>query len=150
MAPIGETSLTTLLSTLTLTLDPTTYVFVTIPTSEFVAPFPIPLDTAVLIFREAEGVTVISPFEIAKQYHFTYQYKCRMITCAVHSSLEAVGFLAVMTRLLADKGISCNPVSAYFHDHLFVPEGKEHETVEVLEELARKAREELEGDTQQS
>lgn len=148
MAPIGETSLTALLSTLRLTLDPTTYVFVTIPTSEFVAPFPIPLDTSVLMFREAEGVTIITPFEVAKQYHFAFQYECRMITCAVHSSLEAVGFLAAMTRLLADRGISCNPVSAYFHDHLFVPEGKEHEAVEVLEELARNAREELEGEKQ--
>ena len=143
MAPIGETSLTTLLSSLTLTVDPKTYVWITIPHSQFTAPFPMPLTSLVLIFREAEGVTLVTAKETAEQHGLDYQYPSRMVTCAIHSSLEAVGFLAAMTRLLADKGISCNPVSAYFHDHLFVPEDKVDEAVQVLEGLAEQARKEV-------
>lgn len=143
---IGETSLTALLSTLTLTLDPTTYVFLTIPSSTTTSVPTRLLDTAILTFREAEGLTLIAPQVVVSQHQhhqITFQYPCRLITCAVHSSLEAVGFLAVLTRKLADSGISCNPVSAYFHDHLFVPVGREQEAVRVLEAVVREAKREL-------
>lgn len=62
-----------------------------------------------------------------------------MITCEVHSSLEAVGFLAVIAGRLRDLGMGVNPVSGFFHDHLFVPEGREGEAVEALRELAGEA-----------
>ncbi|KAK5045167.1 hypothetical protein LTR84_009500 [Exophiala bonariae] len=149
MAPIGETSLTALISTLTLTLSPTTYVFLTIPTTQFKPPYPFPLESAIMTFREAdsEGITIIAPLENARKYHqFPYQYECRLITCAVHSSLEAVGFLAVLTRELAESGISCNPVSAFYHDHLFVPVGREKDAVALLEGVVTRARKELDAD----
>ena len=63
-----------------------------------------------------------------------------MITCEVHSSLEAVGFLAVVAKRLAEVGMGVNPVSGFFHDHLFVPEGREGEAVEALRGLAGEAR----------
>jgi len=141
---IGENSLTALLSTLTLELQPQTYVFLTVPQHTPIDTIPSRLlETAILTFREAEGLTQIVPQDVALENphpEVTTQYPCRMITCAVHSSLEAVGFLAVLTRALADKGISCNPVSAYFHDHLFVPVGKEDEAMSVLEGVAREAK----------
>lgn len=59
-----------------------------------------------------------------------------MITCEVHSSLEAVGFLAVITGRLRDLRMGVNPVSGFFHDHLFVPEGREGEAVGALRRLA--------------
>ena len=67
-----------------------------------------------------------------------------MITLNVHSSLEAVGFMAVISAKLAENGIGCNPVSRFFHDHVFVPIGKEHEAVNVLEELAAEAKQKSE------
>lgn len=63
-----------------------------------------------------------------------------MITCEVHSSLEAVGFLAVITARLRGLGMGVNPVSGFFHDHLFVPEGREGEAVGALRALAGEAR----------
>lgn len=63
-----------------------------------------------------------------------------MITCEVHSSLEAVGLLAAVTARLRDLGMGVNPVSGFFHDHLFVPEGREGEAVGALRELVREAR----------
>jgi hypothetical protein len=63
-----------------------------------------------------------------------------MITLEVHSSLEAVGFLAAVTRRLAEARIGANPVSAFFHDHLFVPADRAEEAVTILEQLASDAR----------
>ena len=58
-----------------------------------------------------------------------------MITLSVHSSLEAVGFLAAITARLANAGISVNAVSAFHHDHLFVPEHRASEALRLLQDM---------------
>lgn len=63
-------------------------------------------------------------------------FRCRMITLNIHSSLEAVGFLAAITARLAAAGMGVNPVSAFYHDHLFVPADRAGEAMEVLRELS--------------
>ena len=65
-----------------------------------------------------------------------YTFPCRMITCNIHSSLDAVGFMPRLTGVLASKGIGCNPVSAFFHDHLFVSQSRAQEALTALEGLA--------------
>ena len=59
-----------------------------------------------------------------------------MITLNIHSSLEAVGFLAAVLPRLATAGISVNAVSAFYHDHLFVPIDRAQEALEILEAMA--------------
>jgi hypothetical protein len=59
-----------------------------------------------------------------------------MITLNVHSSLEAVGFIARVATELAKHGMGVNPVSGFYHDHLFVPEGRERDALEILGRLA--------------
>jgi len=56
-----------------------------------------------------------------------------------------VGFMAAVTKKLTEKGIGCNPVSGYFHDHLFVPAGREDETLEALSALAAAAKSGIEN-----
>ncbi|KAM0329871.1 hypothetical protein ACHAQA_004036 [Verticillium albo-atrum] len=131
-ASVGEKSLKKLLATLTTVLEPATYVFVTLPTSST----PPPLSEIQMIFHESEGTTIIMKLASAKERAFKYEFPSRMITLNVHSSLEAVGFLAVITNKLAAKGMGVNPVSGYFHDHLFVPEGREEEALQVLKAVA--------------
>ena len=63
-------------------------------------------------------------------------FACRMITLEIHSSLEAVGFLAAITPRLAAAGMGVNPVSAYFHDHLFVPADRAEEAMEILRQIS--------------
>ena len=91
---------------------------------------------SVCMFRENEGVSVILPRELAERHTIPYDYISRMITLTVHSSLDAVGFLAVITGKLAEHGISVNPVSAYHHDYLFVPSVKAGEAMEILAQLS--------------
>ncbi|TIW02257.1 MAG: ACT domain-containing protein, partial [Mesorhizobium sp.] len=54
----------------------------------------------------------------------------------VHSSLEAVGFLAAITTRLAAAGMGVNPVSAFYHDHMFVPAERAEEALAILRALA--------------
>lgn len=87
-------------------------------------------------FRENEGVTVILLADEAKRRGYTAAFLSRMITLQIHSSLEAVGFLARVTGRLAEAGISVNAVSAYYHDHLFVPRDRADEALSILKQLA--------------
>ncbi|KAL9610252.1 MAG: hypothetical protein Q9167_005023 [Letrouitia subvulpina] len=127
----GELSLSNLLSGLHVSLHPETFVFTTFPSS-FSPPSTLPQQ---MNFQEDEGLTVITTRQAVQQHGLKHTFPCRMITVKVHSSLEAVGFMAIMTKALAEKRVGVNPVSGFFHDHLFVPEGKEGEAMEVLEGL---------------
>jgi uncharacterized protein len=133
---VGETDLATLLSAMRPELAPGRYVFATLTPGLELPPAVAPL----LTFREQEGVTLVLDEEEARRAGLFGTFPCRMITLCVHSSLQAVGFLAAVTTRLAAAGLSVNPVSGYFHDHLFVPAGRAEEAMRILEELAAEAR----------
>ena len=86
---------------------------------------------------KAEGITLVLLHEEAEAHGIAYEFPCRMITLNVHSSLEAVGFIARIATVLAAKGMGVNPVAGFYHDHLFVPEGREGEALEILAEFTR-------------
>lgn len=135
MSAPGELSLSRLLATLKPVLSPSTFVFAT-----FRPNTPIPLSLPVqMLFREAEGTTLITTQAAANEEKIDYEFPCRMITLDVHSSLEAVGFIAFVASRLKDLGMGVNPVSGYFHDHCFVPVGREEEAIRCLEEIASEA-----------
>lgn len=112
-------------------LDSHTYVFCTMPEGVHER-----IDH-VFQFREREGVTVVTFLETAKALELDYTYPCRLITLNVHSSLEAVGLLAAVTGKLADAGVSVNAVSAFYHDHLFVPVESVEKAMALLGEFGR-------------
>lgn len=130
----GETDLDTLLGTMSAKLVDGLYVFATL--RDGVIPDGV---RPRMLFREAEGTTCILLKEEADAYGMAFEFPCRMITLEVHSSLEAVGFLARITTALAECGMGVNPVSGFFHDHLFVPDGREQDALEVLREIAEAA-----------
>ena len=129
----GEKNLTKLLASLTAKLDPDTYVSAT-TTSE--VPPGLKLR---MIFEEAEGTTLITTLEQARAHNLAYEYESRMITLDIHSSLEAVGFMAVIATRLAARGLSVNPVSAFYHDHIFVPADRADDAMSELAAIASEA-----------
>ncbi|HEY9817147.1 MAG TPA: ACT domain-containing protein [Candidatus Obscuribacterales bacterium] len=134
MSPIsGKTDLATLLTSMTPVKQEGEYVFCTVQASmaQCIAFDPIGL------FQEAEGLTLILPRPSADAHHLPYGTIFSMITLSVHSSLDAVGFLATITQALAREGISVNPVSAYYHDHLFVPVVQADTVLNCLHTLAQ-------------
>lgn len=108
------------------------FVFASIPRQALAGlPF-IPLGT----FCESEGVTVIATQIQARDAGWPAEDLWACITLMVHSSLHAVGFLAAITAALAREGISVNPVSGYYHDHLFVSWDERTRAMEALSALS--------------
>ena len=128
----GERDLATLLQTLTAKLHPDTYVFAT----RDAVPAGI---TPRMVFIEDEGTTLICTRAEAEAAGIAFDFPCRMITLNVHSALEAVGFIAHIATQLATKGMGVNPVAGYFHDHLFIPEGREEDALAVIRTIAQQA-----------
>jgi hypothetical protein len=124
----GETDLSALLNSMQPILHESPYVFCSVD-AETYERLPIePLGT----FFEAEGVSIIIDEEEARDCDLSYDSIWACITMDVHSSLNAVGFLAAITNKLAEAGISVNPVAAYYHDHLFVPWDSRARALDVL------------------
>jgi ribonuclease HI len=129
----GETNLDILLKSLKPTLNTGEFVFCSLK--------PARLEqlqlTSICQFQEQEGITVIITRQQADQVNLQYNCSYGQITLSVHSSLEAVGFLAVISHKLAGAGISVNVISGYYHDHLFVPTEKVTEAMAILREISR-------------
>ncbi|MEB3212841.1 MAG: ACT domain-containing protein [Leptolyngbyaceae bacterium] len=133
----GELNLTILLASMTPVLVEGEFVFCTVPPEQITTLKVSPIG----YFCEAEGTTLILAREDADTCGLPYAYVARMITLSVHSSLDAVGFIAAIATHLARASISVNPVSAYYHDHLFVPSDRAEEAMAILCELSAQASE---------
>jgi hypothetical protein len=131
----GERNLAALLQNMMPEMHEGVFVFCSIPEHQ-----EIPADLRpVHIFREREGTAFIIRREEAEAENLSYQFASRLITLTVHSSLEAVGFLAAITGRLAEAGISVNAVSAFYHDHLFVPDHRADDALQLLQNMPKAA-----------
>jgi hypothetical protein len=90
-----------------------------------------------MFFKEEEAITIIVKKEMADTLKLDYSFIASWITLTVHSSLTAVGLTAKFSKALADKGISCNVVAAYYHDHIFVEKNKAEEAIDILNSLSK-------------
>jgi Uncharacterized protein conserved in bacteria len=128
----GENNLNILLKNASPELNPGKYVFCTLasPSSELI-------NSAVVIVKEAEGVTLVLSQDVADRHAIHYDYVASWITLKIHSSLAAVGLTAAFSRTLADNGISCNVVAGFYHDHIFVGYDDTSTAVALLSSLGR-------------
>ena len=134
----GETDLKTLFSNLKVTKSDELYVFVSCAPE--VVPDNLPENLAVLMrFEEKEGTTLILTKSLAEMHNLPFEFESYCLTLDIHSSLEAVGFMARIASLLAEAHIPVNPVAGFYHDHLFIPAGKADEAVSILQNLAKSA-----------
>lgn len=86
--------------------------------------------------EEREGTTVVVSLREAERRGWPIEFKAAWLTVDVHSSLDAVGLTAALSSVLADRGVACNVLAGYYHDHLLVPLDQADEAVEALEALA--------------
>ncbi|NQD93272.1 ACT domain-containing protein [Pseudomonas sp. CrR25] len=130
----GETSLPTLLRSMSPTLNDGEYVFCCLADATPPADLH-PLGS----FREREGLSLILSRQQAENLGLEFDYIAAWITLEVHSALAAVGLTAAVATALAADGISCNVIAGYHHDHLFVAHADGPRAVAVLQQLARQA-----------
>lgn len=130
MAQSGESNLTRLLHNMRPELHEGEYVFCLFDSMASARAY-----NPVCLFQEAEGVTAILSRQVADPAGMTYSATFAWITLTVHSSLEAVGLTAAVSRALTEAHISCNVVAAYFHDHIFVPANEAGRAMQALAAL---------------
>lgn len=130
MAAISD--LRTMLAEMRPVLNSGRYAFVALP--EGVA-----IDQAQIIasVREAEGLSVIVPEQVAVDQGLAISFTAAWITLTVHSDLAAVGLTAAFSQALATAGIGCNVVAGVHHDHLFVPFEMAERAMAALGALSR-------------
>lgn len=86
-------------------------------------------------YLEKEGLSLLLEKNQADAAGLKYGSVFRGISLRVHSSLDAVGFIAAISNKLSSNGISANVIAAHFHDHVFVPTEKAELALELLAEL---------------
>jgi len=123
----GEKNLNKLLKTMKPKHNVGDYVFCTVNDLNTVN-----LSDTILLFREQEGTTLVIKKELADRLKLDYSFIASWITLTVHSSLEAIGLTAAFSTALSEKGISCNVVAGFYHDHLFVNKKDTEEAIEIL------------------
>lgn len=126
----GETDLQKLLQGMNPRLNKGDFVFCVVDSLHAVDTF-----NPLCMFQEEEGITVIIPKQQADDAALPYSVTCAWITLTVHSSLEAVGLTAAISKALTEANVSCNVVAAYYHDHLFVPSQDAKRAMKILKEL---------------
>ena len=127
----GEKNLQALIKNMTPQLNEGDYVFCAVKELG-----EINISEAIGIFKEAEAYTVILKRSLADDLGLAYDYVAAWITLTVYSSLDAVGLTAAFATALADNGISCNVVAAYYHDHIFVRKEDAEKAMKVLKSLS--------------
>jgi len=128
---LGEKDLMKLCASLNPVMALPIYVFCSFP--DFMLPDGLATFCTV---REREGMTAVVEQSDAQRLRLPYTYESRLITLMVHSSLEAVGFIAVISRELAQARIPCNAIAGYCHDHIFVPVERAEESMTLLKAIA--------------
>jgi hypothetical protein len=112
----GETDLEAMLATLAVDRRPGVFTFVAVS-----VPTPGLLAAADAMVVEGELTTLVLPVEAAQRAGLPVTVQMAWLTLQVYSSLEAVGLTAAVAERLAARGIACNVLAGYHHDHVLVP-----------------------------
>jgi hypothetical protein len=124
----GEHDLDRLLATLEPVVRPGEFIFASLQGT--------PAVECEVIVREDEGTTCVVRREVADTMGWPYDFVAGWITLRVHSALAAIGLTAAVSQSLTQRGISCNVVAGYFHDHLLVPIDRVDDAMAALEVLS--------------
>ena len=92
-------------------------------------------DDVSLVIRQTQWNRCSSSFKKA-----TVAGPYRLIAFDVIMSLDVVGFLATVSRLLADAGISIISVSTYLRDYILVSEGNQRKSLAIVHRFLKKQR----------
>lgn len=128
----GETDLQKLLQDMQPELNEGEYVFCTVDSLQNAVAL-----SPICFFQEREAITVIISKQQADDATLPYSTICAWITLKIHSSLEAVGLTAAVSKALTEASISCNVVAAYYHDHIFVPLQDAQRALTALQQLSK-------------
>jgi hypothetical protein len=122
----GESDLASMLETLSVSRRPGTFVVSSSQNQVGVG------DGVHATIVENEGVSVVADLGAANENGWAYDFECAWLTVDVHSSLDAVGLTAAVAERLASRGIACNVLAGFYHDHLLVAVDRADEAIASL------------------
>ncbi|WP_139651040.1 ACT domain-containing protein [Tessaracoccus massiliensis] len=94
--------------------------------------------TPLATVAEEESLTVVLPVAQAEELGLAVEAVFTCITLGVHSALDSVGLTATVSTALAERGLLCNVIAGYHHDHLLVPAHQAETALGLLEGLAQR------------
>lgn len=121
-----------MISGMTPSVRPGLFVFISTNNSDLLASLS---PHAISTFKEDEGTSMLIPVELAEKLKLNVDHPMCCITLNVYSSLTGVGLTAAVSSALEERGIPCNMVAAFHHDHVFVPAEMCDQAMEVLKSL---------------
>ncbi|MEZ5086677.1 MAG: ACT domain-containing protein [Tessaracoccus sp.] len=124
----GLTELDEILRTLSPSVRAGAFVYV-------VTDLPLPSHASVV---EREGGSLVVEQAVADEAGLDYESTFAWITLQVRSSLQAVGLTAAVSSALAEKGVPCNMLAGYHHDHILVPSDRVVDALAVLQALSQR------------
>lgn len=84
---------------------------------------------------EREGITYVVPEAFAMAQGEQPGFVAAWLSLRVHSALNAVGVTAAVSGVLAGRGIACNVIAGFHHDHLLVPAARRDDAIAAIRSL---------------
>lgn len=90
---------------------------------------------------DKDEVTLVIPAEAVDAFSkrlrdFAQSHKVyRLITFTIELNFDLVGFIALVSRALADAGISILPLAAFSRDHILIPADQIDTAIQTLQQL---------------
>ena len=128
-----ETHLPTILAGLDVDLRPGTFAVVTRR-----APDAACEAVAQARISEAEGITYVVPEHFARAQGDPPGFTAAWLSLRAHTALDAVGVTAAVAGALAGRGIACNVLAGFHHDHLLVPAARRDDAIAAIRSLGQR------------
>ena len=126
----GETHLPSILAHLDVDLRPGSFAVITRRVPDAAADA-----VAEARITEAEGITYVVPEDFARACGEPPGFVAAWLSLRVHSALNAVGVTAAVSGVLAERGIACNVLAGFHHDHLLVPAARRDDAIAAIRSL---------------
>ena len=92
-----------------------------------------------LITKDADEITIVTEENNVNSVEFSEETKWfKLFEIRPHTPFLTVGFIATITKAIADKGLNVLVVSTYSKDYILIKEEHSTQAVEALEELGFK------------
>jgi uncharacterized protein len=137
----GETDLGRILSTIEVRQREGVFVVVTVPPGN-----PLPDVAIAALISEVEGTTLVLDVLAAEAADLPYDFESAWLSVVAHTALDAVGVTAAVSTALAVRGIPCNVIAGFHHDHVLVPIGAVEDAIAAVS-LIRAQHEAAQADT---
>lgn len=133
-----------LLKQASIVIDPDKYVVLRLPPTAIMLAAGVVAEVAepfCALLVDAYEVTLIAPAAVLEDFasrlrgHQALQETYRLLTFDIELDANVVGFMALVSRAMADVGVSILPLAAYSRDHILIQDSQVETALQALRRL---------------